>query len=145
AALSSRVVSTEVNGTSSRPDGDDSDFGDETEMTAQEMADKARRRKTLRFYTSQIAQTAQRRGAAGRDAGGDTDLPHRERWRDRQKRLAEEAEKRTKAKGYVGADQGARNKDDSDDEYQQLASRGKEAKAKAKQAAREAYEAQNFT
>jgi U3 small nucleolar RNA-associated protein 3 len=148
AALStSRVVSAKVhaNGTHTKPNDDDSDFGDETEMTAQERAEKARRRKTLRFYTSQITQTAQRRGAAGRDAGGDTDLPHRERWRDRQKRLAEEAEKRSKARGSAGADQGERDGNRSEDEYQQLVSRGKEAKSKAKRAARDAYEAQNHT
>jgi U3 small nucleolar RNA-associated protein 3 len=146
AALStSRVASTKVNGTASEPNGDDSDFGDETEMTARERAEKARRRKTLRFYTSQITQTAQRRGAAGRDAGGDADLPHRERWRDRQKRLAEEAEKRAKARGEAGADQAEHDGNGSEDEYQQLVSRGKEAKAKAKRAARAAYEAQNHT
>jgi U3 small nucleolar RNA-associated protein 3 len=145
AALStSRAASTKatVNG---KHDEDDSDFGDETEMTAQERAEKARRRKTLRFYTSQIVQTSQRRGAAGRDAGGDTDIPHRERWRDRQKRLAEEAEKRSKAKGGAGADLADRNGDEPEDEYQQLALRGKDAKSKAKQAARNAYEAQNHT
>jgi U3 small nucleolar RNA-associated protein 3 len=148
AALStSRAASTKMttNGTHTKINDDDSDFGDETEMTLQEQADKARRRKTLRFYTSQIAQTAQRRGNAGRDAGGDTDLPHRERWRDRQKRLAEEAEKRSKARGEAHEEQGEHDGSRSEDEYQQLVSRGKEAKLKAKKAARDAYEAQNPT
>ena len=34
---------------------DDSDFGDEEALTAQEAAEKAHRKKSLRFYTSQIA------------------------------------------------------------------------------------------
>ena len=72
----------------------DSDFGDETELTAHELAEKAKKRKSLRFYTSQIAQKANKRSAAGRDAGGDTDLPYRERLKDRQARLNAEAEKR---------------------------------------------------
>lgn len=73
---------------------DDSDFGDETELTAHELAEKAKKRKSLRFYTSQIAQKANKRSAAGRDAGGDADLPYRERLKDRQARLNAEAEKR---------------------------------------------------
>lgn len=77
-------------------DGDDSDFGEETELTAHEAAEKARRKKSLRFYTSQIAQKANKRGAAGRNAGGDEDIPHRERLRDRQARLNAEAERRGK-------------------------------------------------
>lgn len=75
---------------------DDSDFGEEESMDAKSAADKALKKKSLRFYTSQIAQKANKRADAGRDAGGDTDLPHRERLRDRQARLNAEAEKRGK-------------------------------------------------
>ena len=71
-----------------------SDIGDQTTLTHEEAAEKAKRKKTLRFYTSQIAQKSNKRGAAGRDAGGDTDLPYRERLKDRQARLNAEAEKR---------------------------------------------------
>jgi U3 small nucleolar RNA-associated protein 3 len=74
----------------------DSDFGDETALTAEEAAEKAQRKKSLRFYTSQIAQKSNKRGAASRDAGGDMDLPHKERLKDRQARLMREAEKRGK-------------------------------------------------
>jgi U3 small nucleolar RNA-associated protein 3 len=73
---------------------DDSDFGEETELTAHELAEKARKKKSLRFYTSQITQKANKRDAAGKDYGGDADIPHRERLKDRQSRLQAEAEKK---------------------------------------------------
>ncbi|KAH7095989.1 Sas10 C-terminal domain-containing protein [Paraphoma chrysanthemicola] len=73
---------------------DDSDFGEETELTAHELAEKAKKKKSLRFYTSQITQKANKRDAAGKDYGGDADIPHRERLKDRQARLQAEAEKR---------------------------------------------------
>lgn len=79
----------------------DSDFGDEEALTAQEAADKAHRKKSLRFYTSQIAQKSNKRGAASRDAGGDADLPYKERLKDRQARLMQEAESRGRSQaGY---------------------------------------------
>lgn len=74
----------------------DSDFGEQTALTPHEAAEKAKRKKSLRFYTSQIAQKANKRDAAGRDAGGDADLPYRERLKDRQARLNAEAEARGK-------------------------------------------------
>ena len=76
-------------------DPDDSDFG---EATTPLPADNARRKKTLQFYTSQIAQKANKRGNAGRDAGGDADLPYRERFRDKQSRLNAEAEAKGRRK-----------------------------------------------
>ena len=84
----------------------DSDFGEETELTAKQLAEKDKKRKSLRFYTSQIAQKANKRGAAGRLAGGDDDVPHRERLRDRQARLLAEAEKRGKSKKQAGEELG---------------------------------------
>jgi U3 small nucleolar RNA-associated protein 3 len=75
---------------------DDSDFGEEESMDAKSAAEKAQKKKSLRFYTSQIVQKANKRAGAGRDAGGDADLPHRERLRDRQARLNAEAENRGK-------------------------------------------------
>jgi U3 small nucleolar RNA-associated protein 3 len=89
----------------------DSDFGEEDALDARTAADKAARKKSLKFYTSQIAQKANRRAGAGRDAGGDMDIPHRERLRDRQARLLAAAEKRGKRDSKHGADLG----DDSDD------------------------------
>ena len=75
---------------------DESDFGEETSLTAHEAAEKARQKKSLRFYTSQITQKANKRDAAGRDAGGDADVPYRERLKDKQARLNAEAEVRGK-------------------------------------------------
>lgn len=93
-------------------DGDDSDLGDEVDLTPHELAEKVKRKKSLRFYTSQIAQKANKRGTAGRDAGGDMDIPHRERFRDRQARLQAEAERRGKSKPRLSEQLGG----DSDDE-----------------------------
>lgn len=77
-------------------DDDANDFGESSHMTAAEAASKATRKKSLKFYTSQIAQKANKRTAGGRDAGGDADLPYKERLRDRVARLNAEAEKRGK-------------------------------------------------
>ncbi|KAI1212176.1 Sas10 C-terminal domain-containing protein [Annulohypoxylon truncatum] len=90
----------------------DSDFGEEETLDAKAAAEKAARKKSLRFYTSQIVQKANRRAGAGRDAGGDMDIPYRERLKDRQARLNLEAEKRGKMSSKMGADLG----DDSDEE-----------------------------
>ena len=75
---------------------DDSDFGEEETMDAKAAAEKAQKKKSLRFYTSQIVQKANKRAGAGRDAGGDVDVPYRERLKDRQARLNAEAESRGK-------------------------------------------------
>lgn len=117
---------------------EDSDFGEETELTAHELAEKTKKKKSLRFYTSQIAQKANKRDAAGKDAGGDADVPHRERLKDRQARLQAEAEKRGQNKAgpgvTLGEDDGvssadeapAARKDDFEDEegyYDMVAAR----------------------
>lgn len=91
----------------------DSDLGDEPALAPHEAEEKARRKKSLRFYTSQIAQKANKRATAGRAAGGDDDLPYRERFRDRQERLNAEAAARVAKGGGKGAELGG---DDSDDD-----------------------------
>ena len=133
-----------------RPGDDASDFGDEAPLTAEEAAAKAQRKKSLRFYTSQIAQKANKRGTASRDAGGDTDIPHKERIRDRQERLNREASKRGQAGVDLNDDDGSSDEEptnaerkaaadgDSDDDtyYQTITSRTASKKAaKAAQAA----------
>ncbi|APA07745.1 hypothetical protein sscle_03g025150 [Sclerotinia sclerotiorum 1980 UF-70] len=95
---------------------DDSDFGEEESMDAKAAEEKAKRKKSLKFYTSQIAQKANRRADAGRGAGGDEDLPYRERLRDRQARLNLEAEKRGKKLDEYG--RGTALGGDSDDDEQ---------------------------
>lgn len=96
----------------SKQDDDDSDFGDEGALTAREAEEKAKQKRSLRFYTSQLAQKANKRNIAGRDAGGDADIPHRERLRDRQARLNAEAEKRGRQQADIGEELGG----DSDEE-----------------------------
>lgn len=95
-------------------DEDNSDFGEQTTLTRHEAAEKAKRKKSLRFYTSQIAQKANKRGAAGRDAGGDADLPYRERLKDRVARLNAEAEARGKKPKDSPGDQLGGESDEED-------------------------------
>ncbi|KAI0910296.1 Sas10 C-terminal domain-containing protein [Ustulina deusta] len=92
-----------------------SDFGEEDYLDSKAAAEKAARKKSLRFYTAQIAQKANRRAAGGRDAGGDMDIPYRERLKDRWARLNAEAEKRGKKGSNIGADLGE-GSDDEDHE-----------------------------
>lgn len=126
----------------------ESDFGDEAPLTQEEAAEKARRKKTLRFYTSQIAQKANKRGAASRQAGGDDDVPHKERLRDKQERLMREAEQRGKANplGNEALDDtddedlaaGRRLNDDANEYYDTLVSNARQKKAD-KRARADAY------
>ena len=115
-----RPAQASVSHQSVLPNGkdDNSDFGEETSLTIEEAAEKARRKKSLRFYTSQIAQKANKRGLAGRDAGGDADLPYRERFKDKVARLNIEAEARGKKRGGLTRDVLG---GDSDEEDQRVA------------------------
>ncbi|KAL7910031.1 Sas10 C-terminal domain-containing protein [Trichoderma velutinum] len=132
-------------------DDDSSDFGEEEALDARAAADKAARKKSLKFYTSQIVQKANRRAGAGRDAGGDMDIPHRERLRDRQARLLAEAEKRGKRDSKLGANLGEdSDEDDSktanalrddEDEYYDMVAHGSKAKKDDKAARFAAYAA----
>lgn len=94
---------------------DDSDFGDPTHLEAHEAAQKAERKKSLKFYTSQIVSKSQKRGAAGRDAGGDADIPYKERLRDRQERLNAQAEKRGTKKSKANGQEALGGESDEDD------------------------------
>ncbi|KAF2761924.1 hypothetical protein EJ05DRAFT_507536 [Pseudovirgaria hyperparasitica] len=120
---------------------DDSDLGDEIDLTAEELAEKAKKRKSLKFYTSQITQKSNKRDASRRDYGGDMDVPHRERLRDRQQRLNAEAVKR--GKNQKGDDLGGESdeedhkqareirgddKSDDDEYYDMVAARSKKRK-----------------
>ena len=132
----------------------DSDFGEQTALTPHEAAEKAKRKKSLQFYTSQIAQKSNKRDAAGRDAGGDADLPYRERLKDRQARLNAEAEARgkksrkTEGEALGGpsdeedhaAAQELRDGSGSEDYYDLVTARS--AETKASKAARAAAHAQ---
>jgi U3 small nucleolar RNA-associated protein 3 len=128
----------------------DSDFGEETHLSTNDAQKKAARRKSLKFYTSQITQKSQKRLGAGRDAGGDEDLPYRERFRDRQMRLNAEAEARGKVlsasgRGKKGTELGGEGSGDEeegrgreegeDDEYYNLITSSRNSKKSAKAAA----------
>ncbi|KAL2164108.1 hypothetical protein VTH06DRAFT_3322 [Thermothelomyces fergusii] len=101
-------------------DDNRSDFGEEEALDARTAADKARRKKSLKFYTSQIVQKANKRAGAGRDAGGDMDIPYRERLKDRQARLNAEAERRGKKGSKFGADLGEGDSEGEDAVAQQV-------------------------
>lgn len=79
-------------------------FGEQTTLNEHEALEKSQRKQSLRFYTSQITQKSQKRDAASRYAGGDTDIPHRERLRDRQARVNAEAETRVKKRPQAKGD-----------------------------------------
>lgn len=72
----------------------DHDLADEAPLDTHTAAEKARQRKSLRFYTSRIAQKANKDARFAEATGGDDDVPYRERWRDRMERLNREAEAR---------------------------------------------------
>ncbi|KAH0536175.1 hypothetical protein FGG08_006939 [Glutinoglossum americanum] len=135
---------------------DDSDFGEETHLNADEAAEKARKKKSLRFYTSQITQKSNKRDQAGNDAGGDADLPYRERLRDRQARLNTEAEKRGQKgrKNDRGDDALGASSDDNDhhtakdlrnadEEYYNLLTSTTAARKSAKKSLHDAHAASN--
>jgi U3 small nucleolar RNA-associated protein 3 len=129
---------------------DDSDLGDEATLTASELAAKAARKKSLKFYTSQIAQKANKQGSRARDFGGDVDVPHRERLRDREQRLNAAAEKRGKKPLQPGEELGGDSEndteqrksaggDDGDDGYYDMVAAKSKQKKVDKKAAAEAY------
>jgi len=135
---------------------DDSDFGDEDALTAREAEEKAKQKRSLRFYTSQLAQKANKRHTAGMHAGGDADIPYRERLKDRQIRLNAEAERRGRRQPDIGQELGGDSDDEDrrvakelrgnqsgsgdDDYYDMVAARGKQRK-EDKKARADAYAA----
>lgn len=137
---------------------DDSDIGDEVALTAREAEEKAQKKRSLRFYTSQIAQKANKRGAAGRNAGGDEDLPYRERLKDRQARLNAEAERRGRSQANEAEQLGGESDEedrrlarevrgdnaetDEDEYYDMVAARNKQKRADKKARADQADAAQ---
>jgi U3 small nucleolar RNA-associated protein 3 len=155
-ALTTKKPSKKLSGIKTTSSGklvineDDSDLGDETVLTASELAAKAARKKSLKFYTSQIAQKANKQGARNMNYGGDLDVPHRERLRDREARLNAAAERRGRQAIQPGEELGGdssgdeapvtgkKNGSDDDDYYDMVAARSTQKKAD-KKAAAEAY------
>ncbi|KAF5315015.1 hypothetical protein D9619_007306 [Psilocybe cf. subviscida] len=77
-------------------------FGESTALHSVDAADKTARKKSLRFHTSKIeSASARRQGARNQAAGGDDDIPYRERKSAKEARLVKEAA--IKAQNQVGA------------------------------------------
>lgn len=123
-------------------DGDD--FGDDIHLTSLDAEQKVSRRRNLRFHTSQIVSKSAKREIAGRDAGGDTDIPHKERHKEKELRLAAEAARRKNSGATLDDDdfneedkrvakQMKEQLEDSGNEYyDMLAGKSKQKKAEKK-------------
>ncbi|CAA7261365.1 unnamed protein product [Cyclocybe aegerita] len=122
-------------------------YGDAVTLSTVDSADKNARKKSLRFHTSKIeSASARRQGARNQAAGGDDDIPYRERKKEKESRLVKEAAIR--AKNEIGealnddepephaGEKRSRDEDEeaeSPDEYYELVKkRSKEKRAKKK-------------
>ncbi|KIM89034.1 hypothetical protein PILCRDRAFT_812924 [Piloderma croceum F 1598] len=78
-------------------------YGEATSLQHADQADKNARKKSLRFHTSKIeSASARRQGARNNAVGGDDDIPYKERRKEKDARIAKEAEKKTKSRGQGG-------------------------------------------
>lgn len=132
-------------------------YGESTALHSVDAADKTARKKSLRFHTSKIeSASARRQGARNQAAGGDDDIPYRERRKEKDARLVKEAAIRAKNEVGVPLDSedpepqaGQKrsrdnNEDDEggespDDYYELVKKRSKEEKVKKKGEYEEAY------
>ncbi|CAK7220880.1 something about silencing protein 10 [Sporothrix curviconia] len=120
AALLSNKKSKKVKktATAARRNGDDSDdlsdLGEEDAIDARTAEENLKRKKSLGFYTSQIMQKSNMRSGASTQAGGDADIPYRERFRDRQARLEAAAARHAEAPIQPGEELGGSDDDDDD-------------------------------
>lgn len=80
---------------------DVTDFGEDRILNDIDAEEKSAHRHGLRFYASQIVSKSTKRAAAGRNRGGDDDVPHKERRKEQELRLQREAAKR---RATAGAD-----------------------------------------
>lgn len=96
-------------------DEDDEDLGEPEHLTQEELRDKAQRRRSVRFHMSQIHQREAKDSRGAVHGGGDDDIPHRERWRDRVERLNKEAEARGKKQPQGKEALGSRDSDSDSD------------------------------
>lgn len=85
-------------------------YGEMTALHSADLADKSARKKSLRFHTSRIdSASARRQGARNQAAGGDDDLPYRQRKKEKDAQLVKETARRLK-------DQGGEDLNDEDPE-----------------------------
>lgn len=133
-------------------------LGDPTALNEADATDKERRKRSLQFHTSKIASTSARRAAARASRlGGDEDLPYRDRQAARDAALrknsmadaregedldgSEWTEKDKKRAREVREEDGDDAGEDDGEDYYDLVKRRKTAKAEAKAAAHEDYQA----
>ncbi|CAE7098684.1 unnamed protein product [Rhizoctonia solani] len=135
-------------------------LGDPTQLSHTDASDKAGRRKSLRFHTSKIESTSNRRSTARSGMGGDDDLPYRERRKEQKRRGLGEGGDDLEADGGVDGDAGMdadtasigkRNRDASEelgddgsegeDGYYELVRTAKKQKQEEKKAEYEAMRA----
>ena len=147
---------------SSRPlSADDDTLGDATSLLDADASDKERRTKSLRFHTSKIASTSNRRAAArAQRLGGDEDVPYRDRQKARDAALRKNSSAAAQEGGedLDGAEWSESDKkrarevreevndddagvDDGAGEYYDLVKRRKTEKIEEKEAAHEAWQA----
>lgn len=99
----------------------DDTYGEASHLEDADAADKSARKKSLRFHTSKIETASNRRSnARNAAAGGDDDIPYRERQKEKQLRLEREAIARLQKQG--GADL-----DDEEPEPPQKRKRGEDS------------------
>ncbi|RDB18037.1 Uncharacterized protein C3B8.09 [Hypsizygus marmoreus] len=99
-------------------------YGEATSLQHADAADKTARRKSLRFHTHKIeSASARRQGARTQAAGGDDDIPYRERRKDKEARLAKEDVAKVRGQGGADLDDtepeqkaGKRTRDDDEDQ-----------------------------
>jgi len=78
----------------------DDAFGEATHLQVADAADKSARKRSLRFHTSKIESTnARRQEARNQIMGGDDDVPYRERRKERESRLLQEAKNQLQKQG----------------------------------------------
>ncbi|KAF5338889.1 hypothetical protein D9611_008769 [Ephemerocybe angulata] len=99
----------------------DDAYGEASHLHQADAEDKTARKKTLRFHTSRIeTASARRSGARNQAVGGDDDIPYRERQKQKELRLEQEARMRLAKQGGEDLDDEAppekRKREDSDDE-----------------------------
>ncbi|RKF61319.1 Uncharacterized protein C3B8.09 [Erysiphe neolycopersici] len=141
-----KKIKTKLRPSTNTEDSDGSDFGEEDSIDAKSAIEKAHNKRSLRFYTSKITQKSSKRIGASKNAGGDEDIPHRERLRDRQARLNSEAQRRTlkqsgfdlDGKGESDEDGTTRQVRGDDDDYYDLVANVKAQKKDQKSARKQA-------
>jgi len=144
----------------------ESDYGDLDELLDVDLEDKVQKKKSLRDYVSKLDQSANKRSKILRGSG-DTDIPYRERFKDRQEQMKRQAVKsapapenadlddldwsakdKADARGVDGDDdifsgdegRGGRGGDSDGEDYYEEVVRSKEAKKAARKALNENLE-----